>query len=377
MNKIDLETIPTNDIAGLIRAYARIFVWSQRVPSMKSEKRRTQSIIQQLFEQLPEKVITHSTITNPVTGNWTSYPIIAKSIENDVIYYYTGELSVTCDNTNTIIIDPWEPKDPKVLNEYNKILQEMKLNYQQKQTGEFAVIQAEERLQGERKKYKSTFRRHNYLLVKYQIYKGEGKQFQHIPERFKIGNKPFWQVMEEIENTILVLDPDKYQTEEQKQAILTRFVAIEDMMQNLYYAIMHLFSYSKQYRSYDEQYNRTDNRNNDVSMQISIYSLKNADVAQECIRKQSFMYIQQNTNWTTSHVIREYANFGSVDLSRFHAIYDLTESHYQHQAISSLIMFYEIAKQKFDNDEIYLLRDFCIALGILKPEEEGQDNESN
>ena len=256
VNKADLETIPTGDITSLIRAYATIFVWSQWVPSMKTEAKKAQAMIQQLFEQLPEKVITRRTTVHPATGNWGEYPIIVKSCEA-ATYYCTGELiiAIGIGNTDIIMIDPWEPKDPEALAEYNKILQEQKLIYQQKQTGEIEAIHAEQHLQDERKKYRSVYARQDHLLVKYQIYRGENKQLQRIPDRFKMGNKPFWMVMEEIENTIANLDPEKYQTEEQKKIVQTRLGTIEDMMRDLYYAIMRLFSHSQHYTEYNGQYN--------------------------------------------------------------------------------------------------------------------------
>ena len=371
MNKADLETIPTGDITALIRAYVTIFVWSQWVPSMKTEAKKAQAMIQQLFKQLPEEVRMLRTVTHPATGNWCNYPVIVKSCEA-ATYYCTGELmaAIAIGNADTIMIDPWEPQDPKVIAEYNKILQEQKLIYQQKQTGEIEAIRAEQHLQEERKKYRSVYGRQDHLLVKYQIYRGENKQLQRIPDRFKMGNKPFWMVMEEIENTIANLDPEKYQTEEQKKIIQTRLGTIEDMMQNLYYTIMRLFSHSQHYSEHNGQYNQTDYCTEHVSMQVAMYSLKDADVVQECIRRQSFMHAQPGTNWSTSRITKEYATFDAVDLSRFHAIDNLVESRYRRQSICSMIMFYETAKQRFDNEKVYLLRDFCVALGILKSEKE-------
>lgn len=375
LNKSDLEALGLNDRHALIRAYLSIVTWGEIVPSLKPEANKVRKTLLQLLNNIPERVVHMRTVQNPVTGFWAEYPVIAK-ITEDCTYYTTGMLTTHLGPQPFeafCLSDPWEPQDPKVIAEYNKVLQEQELIYNQKLTGEHEVIRAEEQLKDNLKRYKSTYGRQDHLLVKYQIYNAEGKQLKRIPERFKLKGQLFWQVMEGIEQTILSLNPKKYKSEDQKKAIQERLNIIEEMLNPIFATITRLFGASRYYSSYSEQYNAVDYCTDGAEMTMSIYSLKDAETAQNCVNKQSFMYQDQN-NWTTSHVQRQYHTYDSVDLLRFSALDRLIESRYSRQVIGYLLLFYETAKQHFDNTKIYLLRDFCVALGILKPEEEEKTN---
>lgn len=381
------EVLSDNELYDLACSYALVIKVGQGIPGMEQEVATAEKNFVNLMKDLPEH--THKTATSKYSGEHSvNYTEFVKKIDDSIYWFSSGQIVIDgkINWGDYVYTQPWEPVNPEVKKRQEAFDSQYKLDFEKTLTG----IDVEERLERERlsniKTFESSLNKYDMALVKFQRQKLENKKVTPL-KRFTMDKKKFYEVVDTFSNTILSCKDNKTNEKILKAALDTSRDKLEKLEMSIEQLFNHRLFVRKSYSS-----NMID------SYDFCIATFKNSDEAHSAVKRCALMWNddyerQKSDTWASNlrnsfrynHNACESVSERDISIKvsdNVNKLYPIAKK-FNSITLVDLLCYYDLMSQladlkdEYGNPRIWMFREFCETMGLLKPTEKEGSKETN
>lgn len=317
------------ELNDIIDHAAKLLLKLKRLEGTNAMVKSLQKLIMQGFENVQEHYCER-TIPSPFHAYRDDIiECLAYKQIGDCKYYSDGSVQIFY--YNDLTLEPWQPKNPKILQLISKNTKKFRGQFEQRISGLTKELSQDD-IKREDKAFWNALGSEKYSFLKYQVHKFLNKDVK-ISKRFLINGKQIWQFVNILKKVIIV-DKD---TDVLSASVNKAYSSLSKLL--------------KSYLSY---------RSNHRIDQIGIYSFTSVEDLKEAYNKRSLQYSEPDQ--CGFQTVQHYYSTDFIPVQN-----DPDISNYRNYYSMALINWiYSLQKQADDNLLNPELKDFLEIQGIIK-----------